>query len=209
MSFSSATFCKVQPKNGCKNGTYLEVGKTFKVLKKPFLGHCGFHCCSNFLLCCVFMLQDLNENNRYFLVNLGEVVHGNPEKDGIVCSNEMFIKEEVTLDQVLQTFNRQMLIESIKLNPLTLKYIPENLKTFEICFLAVVNYGLTLEFVPESLKGGKMCFLAVGQHGRALEFVPEQFKYFHICLKAMEKHKSNVKHVPECLKNKCLEKINK
>ena len=202
MTPSSVTYCKVQPKKGCKNGTFCEVGKTYRTSEKPRLGHCGFHCCSNFLLCCVFTCQKLEKNNKYFLVNVGTVVHTTNE--GVICSNEMFIKEELTLDQVLQTFYPQMLIESIKQNPLVLKYIPENLKTFGMCFLAVVKYGMVLEFAPESFKGVEMCFLAVEQHGRALEFVPEQFKKYHICLMATKKHKPNIRYVPDCLKDKCL-----
>mgnify|MGYP003975305981 CR=1 FL=1 len=46
---NSPVFCKIQPAEGCKNETFFEVGKFYKLDSEPKIMLNGFHCCSNFL----------------------------------------------------------------------------------------------------------------------------------------------------------------
>ena len=65
--------------------------------------------------------------------------------------------------------------------PLAFKYVPEALKTPELCLLAVHMNGWALEFVPEALKTSDLCLIAVQLYGNTLEFVPDEFKTPEIC----------------------------
>ena len=66
----------------------------------------------------------------------------------------------------------------------SLKYVPESMKTKEICELAVSNDGRALEYVPESMKTNELCRIAVrgkapnlrSNDKRALEYVPQNLK---------------------------------
>jgi hypothetical protein len=55
-------------------------------------------------------------------------------------------------------------------------YVPKELRTKEICEIAVKKNGLALQSVPEDLKTKEMCNMAVSQNRMALRYVPEGLK---------------------------------
>ena len=68
-------------------------------------------------------------------------------------------------------------LEKVKENGYYLAYVPENLRTPEICEIAVKKDGGDLKHVPEELKTQELCKIAVeNNHGWALEYVPEEFQ---------------------------------
>ncbi len=81
---NSPVFCKIQPKEGCTNKTFFEVGKLYEMNSKPKNCKNGFHCCLNFLEC--FGCLGNNKGCRYFRVQLGTNVDRENE---VFCSNEM------------------------------------------------------------------------------------------------------------------------
>jgi hypothetical protein len=54
-----------------------------------------------------------------------------------------------------------------------LRYVPENLKTAELCCAAVAINWHALEYVPDVLKTAEMCLAAVLACELAREYVPE------------------------------------
>ena len=57
-----------------------------------------------------------------------------------------------------------------------LRDVPDEFKTYDLCWEAVSGYGLALEFVPDEFKTPELCLMAVNDCHWALEFAPEEFK---------------------------------
>jgi len=81
-------------------------------------------------------------------------------------------------------------------NGWTLKWVPEHLRTEELCEIAVERTGVALLFVPESLRNEELCRMAVTQEGIALEYVPEKLCTLEICEIAVEKNGMSLGYVP-------------
>ena len=67
-----------------------------------------------------------------------------------------------------------------------LKFVPEDLKSPELCLIAVGKNGYQLAYVPEDMRTYELCEIAVKNEGWALEFVPEEFKTLELCKYAIE-----------------------
>jgi hypothetical protein len=65
-------------------------------------------------------------------------------------------------------------------------FVPEDLKTQELCLVAVQDFGRTLDFVPEAFKTPELCLAAVQQDVRALQYVPDELKTAKLCLAAIQ-----------------------
>ena len=52
-------------------------------------------------------------------------------------------------------------LEEIYENGFALKYVPEDMRTYELCEIAVKNEGWALEFVPKEFKTKELCEIAV------------------------------------------------
>ena len=81
-----------------------------------------------------------------------------------------------------------------------LEYVPEELKTEELCRIAVMKECIALEYVPETFKTEELCHIAVTGSGYALEHVPEALKTEELCLAAVQKNGAAFRYVPEELK---------
>jgi hypothetical protein len=81
-------------------------------------------------------------------------------------------------------------------NGWALKWVPEHLRTEELCEIAVERTGVALLFVPESLRSKELCRIAVTQDGCALEYVPVQLRNLEICKIAIEKNGLMLGYVP-------------
>ncbi len=57
----------------------------------------------------------------------------------------------------------------------SLRYIPDEFKTYELCKYAVENQGLALEYVPKWFVTQEICDIAVKENGIALAYVPEKY----------------------------------
>jgi hypothetical protein len=83
---------------------------------------------------------------------------------------------------------------------LALQYVPEALKTPELCKLAVKDISWALEYVPETMKTPELCKIAVENYGWALLYVPETLKTPELCKIAVEYYGYILQYVPEALK---------
>ena len=76
-------------------------------------------------------------------------------------------------------------LEEIYENGFALKYVPEELKTPELCELAVTSNGWALQYVPDELITPRLCYVAIKNDGTTLELVPEELRTFELCDKAI------------------------
>lgn len=90
---------------------------------------------------------------------------------------------------------------------LALDYVPIYLKTKEICMLAVSNNGLSLEYVPNNLRTNEICEVAVQKNGLSLEFVPDNLKTYELCKSAINSNELSIKFVPNDLRTEELCKL--
>ena len=76
-------------------------------------------------------------------------------------------------------------LEEIYENGFALKDVPSELKTYELCELAVQDEARALQYVPEELRTPRLCYVAIKNDGTTLELVPEELRTFEICNKAI------------------------
>jgi hypothetical protein len=86
----------------------------------------------------------------------------------------------------------------------SLKLVPEHLRTPEMCLIAVQKNGFTIQCVPKEHMTEALCIEAVNKYGRALKYVPEQFKTEAVCLEAVKQDGGALEYVPENLKTEKL-----
>ena len=98
-------------------------------------------------------------------------------------------------------------LEKVKENGYYLAYVPEELRTKEMCEVAVNYGGFMLQFVPEELKSPELCLIAVTQEGYAIAFVPEDLKSPELCLIAVKDYPFALMYIPEKIKTQELCKI--
>jgi hypothetical protein len=83
-------------------------------------------------------------------------------------------------------------LEAVQEHGLMLEFVPEELRTYEICLAAVQAHphrsGCLLRFVPEELRTYEICLAAVQKDGFSLQFVPEKLRTYEICLAAVQAH---------------------
>ena len=84
----------------------------------------------------------------------------------------------------------------MKKTPYVLRYVPDYLKTQEICKEAVSNNPYALEHVPDHLKTQQMC---KGVHfcPSLIGHVPDHFKTQEICNKAIDIDLYSLRFVPD------------
>lgn len=79
-------------------------------------------------------------------------------------------------------------------------HVPYAMMTPEICMAAVQQNGYALNFVPEDLTTPELCWAAIRQEGHALEYVPEHFRIPELCLASVQQSGYALQFVPEDLK---------
>jgi hypothetical protein len=79
----------------------------------------------------------------------------------------------------------------------TLQFVPEEMRTEQLCRRAVEKNGRALRHVPEKLRSREICNLAIQTRGLALEYVPEQFKTPEMCQQAVEDQSRALEFVPD------------
>ena len=105
----------------------------------------------------------------------------------------------VSLGYIKQNWN---ILEPICLWLNDLKFIPERLKTKELCESIIKNNGLSLEYVPNKLKTKGMCELAVKQNGESLQFVSEELKTNELYELAVQNNGLSLSFIPERLRTR-------
>ena len=85
----------------------------------------------------------------------------------------------------------------IDINSLTLKDVPDHLKTPEMCQKAVEEDLHCLEFVPDKFKTAEMCEKVVDIYPPALIYVPDALKTVEMCQRAIEDDSDALAYVPD------------
>jgi hypothetical protein len=80
--------------------------------------------------------------------------------------------------------------EAVKQDGMALQCVPQELRTAELCLLAVKNdkYGKVLYFVPQELRTAELCHVAVKQAGKAIRHVPEVLRTVELCMVAVKQN---------------------
>lgn len=81
-----------------------------------------------------------------------------------------------------------------------LQFAQNNLKTINMCQIAVKIDPLMIEFVPDDMKTSQMCHDAVKIISRLLEFVPNNIKTYKMCKHAVKQDSTLFVFVPDALK---------
>jgi hypothetical protein len=88
-----------------------------------------------------------------------------------------------------------------------LDYVPQTLRTYDLCRLSVQKNGDTLHYVPQKLRTDAMCRIAVTQNGRALQYVPWDLRTEELCCIAVTQNGRALKYVPEDLRSEGMYRI--
>ncbi len=94
----------------------------------------------------------------------------------------------------------EMCLAAVRQNGGALNYVPDEFKTEEMCLVAVQQAGCALGYVPVKLKTAELCLVAVQQDGWALAYVPEKLKTVEMCLAAVQQNGHALGDVPKKLK---------
>jgi hypothetical protein len=74
--------------------------------------------------------------------------------------------------------------------------VPDNLKTPELCKIAVEENEWALKYVPKALKTPELCKFAVENNAGVLEFVPKALRTSKLYKIAVENDEDALKYVP-------------
>ena len=87
--------------------------------------------------------------------------------------------------------------EAVSIKPHYLTFVPDNLKTQEMCNEAVQKGACTLGDVPDHSKTKDMGKRVVEENPQVLEYVPDQFKPQRMCDEAVSHDPSSFQYVPD------------
>ena len=87
--------------------------------------------------------------------------------------------------------------KAVRINPLSLPFVPDCFKTQEMCDAAAREDPCELEFVPDHFKTQEMCNEAVPRYSYLLEHVPEHFKTKEMCDKTVRDDPFVLQYVPD------------
>jgi hypothetical protein len=182
-----------------------------------------------------YLFTDFDKKNNLFVVDIPNdakitIDKYNFKTDKIILSKPTKIAEnfsyldiikKISIDKKINFILNDFILNSVKIEPGLIKYLPDEYKTYDICLEAVSNYGAYLEYVPDIHRNEKMylnavksqgnsivfikekditlelCKYAIKNSGLSLEFFPNRCKTFELCLDAVKENGYSIKYVPE------------
>ena len=78
-------------------------------------------------------------------------------------------------------------LEAVRANPWVLKFMPDELKTLELCREAIRRNGLMISHVPSELASKELCLEAIAQNVQAVLFAPAKLLTPALWLAAMRR----------------------
>lgn len=159
-------------------------------------------------------LRDSRDVNKFFEEIALAVNKAQPIFNKQQTSQEIFDKfEEKIRPYVLRgkaIINKNIWLAKLVNNEITLKDIPEEFCTDEICLLAIQRNWSEIEYVPkERLENNQaISSLAVGKNWEALRFIPEIMRKEALCRLAIEQDFKAFEFVPKALRGTLLRKDN-
>jgi Domain of unknown function (DUF4116) len=143
---------------------------------------------------------DNNPVFKKYLIHLAKRL-SQPHRGGNIYQVHPKVHDNISINSTISpTTSESEVLKMIKNGSINLTQIPEELRTPEICKLAVSQEGWTLGSVPKQLRTPEICKLAVSQEGRALNAVPFNIRTPELCKLAVSQNGRALLFVPEELK---------
>ena len=92
---------------------------------------------------------------------------------------------------------KQMCKHALKRLPLGIRYVPDKYRSQQMCHKAILENGGTLESVPDCYKNQQMCDETVANYPHALKFVPDCYIAEKRCGKDVNTYYSTIQFVPD------------
>lgn len=92
-------------------------------------------------------------------------------------------------------FTDELCLNIVKCNGKALKYIPIDKRTEKVIFQAVSNNGYALQYVPTEQMTDDIILAAVKRHGEFLQFVPTEKQTSKICREAVLSYCDAIKYI--------------
>jgi hypothetical protein len=157
-----------------------------------------------------YFVELLNRDSAvaYITIPEGVSVVKNPESN-IWYANRIYITNIIDLCQLECWNNEEFRLTAVRKNGMSLRHIPEQFKTSELCLLAVQQDGRSLEFVPSSLQTEDICLNAVRENADSVEFICPELLTEEICLEAVKQDGYALCYIPGELRTYeiCLEAV--
>jgi hypothetical protein len=90
----------------------------------------------------------------------------------------------------------EICLEAVKLYSPDIKYVPEELRTEEICNIAL-SFHLNFEFIPKKFITYEMCLGFIKQGARILEHIPKELMTEELCSEAIKNSLFSLQFLPE------------
>jgi len=195
--YGEKMFIKFFEKDDCSRGFRYKTGLNIDVNQFNPTGNCQggglyFTDLHNFYSWCIFgkmvAIVTIPNDARVYC------------EDGKAKADKISISERMIFPQFFKTIKKEMWIELIKKNDMMLQYVPIDLKTAELCEIAVKTNGFILNFVPIKLRTFQLCVIAVKNNGFALSYVPKELITRELCEVAIKQNKHALESLPNELK---------
>jgi len=95
----------------------------------------------------------------------------------------------------------ELCYETIKINKTLLSFVPYKYRTNELLKL-MKHFNGVMKFIPHELKNYEICHDAVKRNCYDLQYVPKKFKTKELCINAVKYSKWALKYVPKKLLTK-------
>jgi len=144
-----------------------------------------------------FMPDILKDNIHYLLKRLYKVDISLEEKE--LFYNLM--KNYQSFEEVPNNLKTPEICRiAVKYDGKDIKYVPEEKRDFDICTTAIIDKNAILQYIPNEHKTYENCFIAVISSGNELEYVPDELKTKELCYIAIRNDGYALEYVPESLK---------
>ena len=87
--------------------------------------------------------------------------------------------------------------EAVRINPLSLAYAPDHLRTQEMCSEIMPTMPDAFHRIPDHFKTQEMCIKAVEVDPWHLYDVPDHFKTQEMCIKAVRDYLFSLRFIPD------------
>ena len=82
-----------------------------------------------------------------------------------------------------------------------LRYVPEELRDYNLCMIAVKSFGGALEYVPKSIQNDTLITAALKNYGPALQHIPVNERTEEQCKIAVNSYGTALEYVPDQYRN--------
>ena len=92
---------------------------------------------------------------------------------------------------------KQIILESIKRNPMSLEGVPEKYLTEELCYEAIKIRGDVLDFIPKKFHSKRISEEAMRTYPLCIENIPKKYLTKEICISALRKSLQSIRFIPK------------